>query len=295
MSNSDLSAYLTSIGRHPVLAREVQLRHARRIWAWVHHADGKEGAPSHIRRAGARSLEVMVATNLRLVVSVAKKYQNRGVDLLDLIQEGNLGLIRGLELFDPTRGYQLSTYAYWWVRQAISRSIYTKSRMIRIPINMMELLGKIDRYVIEVLNKTGLPPSQTQIAEALNVSDKRLQSVIDFSVMTQVYSLDGTAGHSSGENDRSKSRALMDHLVDGNQVDIQEIVERKTQEDLNEASMDALTVLEAKIIRGLFMMSCTYKDLSKELGLSGSRIGQIKVKALNKMKVRLSMLNVLNS
>ena len=87
----------------------------------------------------------------------------------------------------------------------------------------------------------------------------------------------------------------MDHLVDGNQVDIQEIVERKTQEDLIEASMDALTVLEAKIIRGLFMMSCTYKDLSKELGLSGSRIGQIKVKALNKMKVRLSMLNVLNS
>lgn len=291
MSNSDLSTYLESIGRHPILTKELQLLHARRIRAWVSHEGGKEAAPKNIRRAGKRSMEVMVATNLRLVVSIAKKYQNRGVDLLDLIQEGNLGLIRGLELFDPSRGYQLSTYAYWWVRQSISRTIHTKSRLIRIPINMQELLGKSNRYIQEAMNKKGYIPTHKELAEALNISQKRLDSVIDHSLMASVFSLDSTSSNVVGD----PSRALIEQIADSNQMDIEEIIERQTQEEIIESSMEALTTLEARVVQGLYMQNQTYRELSKELGLSGSRIGQIKVKALKKLRLRLPRVNLLNT
>ena len=291
MSNSDLSTYLTSIGRYPILTKELQLFHARRIRAWVNYEGGKEAAPKRVRRCGERSMEVMVATNLRLVVSIAKKYQNRGVDLMDLIQEGNLGLIRGLELFDPSRGYQLSTYAYWWVRQAISRTIHTKSKLIRIPINMQELLGKIDKHVNETLSKNGEIPSHIEIAKALNVSKKRLDSVIDHSLMTSVFSLDNST---SGAG-RDSPRALIEQIADANQLDIEEVIERKTQDELIESSMETLSSLEARVVQGLYMQNQSYRELSKELGLSGSRIGQIKVKALNKLRLRLPRVNLLNT
>lgn len=291
MSNSDLSTYLTSIGRYPILTKELQLFHARRIRAWVNYEGGKEAAPKRIRRCGERSMEVMVATNLRLVVSIAKKYQNRGVDLMDLIQEGNLGLIRGLELFDPARGYQLSTYAYWWVRQAISRTIHTKSKTIRIPINMQELLGKIDKYINETLSKKGEIPSYIDISKALNVSRKRLESVIEYSLMTSVFSLDSTTAGLSGD----PTKALIEQIADTSQLDIEEVIERKTQEEIIEASMETLTSLESRVVQGLYMGNQTYRELSKELGLSGSRIGQIKVKALNKLKLRMPRVNLLNT
>lgn len=291
MSNSDLSTYLTSIGRYPILTKELQLFHARRIRAWVNYEGGKEAAPKRVRKCGERSMEVMVATNLRLVVSIAKKYQNRGVDLMDLIQEGNLGLIRGLELFDPARGYQLSTYAYWWVRQAISRTIHTKSKLIRIPINMQELLGKIDKYVNESLSKKGEMPSHNEIAQAVNVSRKRLDSVIDHSLMTSVFSLDSSAACAIGDSPRS----LIEQIADANQLDIEEVIERKTQDEIIESSMETLSALESRVLQGLYMQNQTYRELSKELGLSGSRIGQIKMKALNKLRLRLPRVNLLNT
>ena len=135
MSSSELSQYLTDIGRFPVLSRESQLRHCQAIHRWVHHEGGRAAAPRNIQRVGARSLETMVKTNLRLVVSIAKKYTNKGVALEDLIQEGNIGLIRGLELFDPARGYQVSTYCYWWVRQGVTRAIHSYARTRSVPGN----------------------------------------------------------------------------------------------------------------------------------------------------------------
>ena len=116
MSESEVQSYLRDIGRHPVLSKEAQLHHCYAIHKWVKWPEGRSKAPRGIARAGRRSMDIMVTTNLRLVVSVAKKFQHHDLDLMDLIQEGNIGLIRGLELFDPTRGYQVSTYCYWWIR-----------------------------------------------------------------------------------------------------------------------------------------------------------------------------------
>ena len=164
MAQSEIHSYLTEIGRHPVLSREAQLRHCRRIHDWIHHEDGRDAAPASTQRYGRRSMEAMTTTNLRLVVSIAKRYQGRGLELADLIQEGNIGLIRGLELYDPTRGYAVSTYAYWWIRQAITRSIHAQSRHIRLPINTHELIARIQRFITEHASTHGQAPSVVEIA-----------------------------------------------------------------------------------------------------------------------------------
>jgi RNA polymerase sigma factor (sigma-70 family) len=165
---SDLiNQYLTNISRHPILSREAQLRHSRRIQAWVRYTPpgttepDRSAAPASIVRAGRRSLDVMAQSNLRLVVHIAKRYQHRGLELGDLIQEGSIGLIRGIELFDPTRGYAFSTYSYWWVRQSITRALYNQARLIRLPINTQETLFQIRRFVSQYTATTAPPPPST--------------------------------------------------------------------------------------------------------------------------------------
>jgi len=290
MSRSELSDYLTSIGRYPVLTKELQLRHAQRIRAWVHYPDGREAAPKNIQRAGSRSMELMVATNLRLVVSIAKRYSNKGIDTLDLIQEGNIGLIRGLELFDPSRGYQFSTYAYWWIRQAITRAIYTKSKLIRIPVNTQELLGKIFKFSNRFRQEEGRVPTHQEIAEALDITPSRVQTVLDHSSSSQVYSLD--APSTFNVDDPS---CLVDLVTDDDQENPSDTVQRQTQKALLIQSMDGLNSTETKVIEGLFERNLTIRELSTELGKSGSRVGQIRSAALNTMRERLHDLNVLSA
>lgn len=291
MSNSDLNSYLSSIGRHPVLTKESQLRHAQRIRAWVHYPEGRESAPERVKRAGIRSMEIMIATNLRLVVSIAKKYQNRGVDLLDLIQEGNLGLIRGLELFDPTRGYQLSTYAYWWVRQAITRTIHTKARLIRVPINTLELMSKVYRVIQQEQALTGRIPSRQELAEKLGVTERRLDNVMNHVNQTQVYSLDAPTWCSDGE----RSSTLAEAITNPEQEDMGETVERNTQAELIHQSMEGLSEIETRVITGFFEENSTNRQLSTELGITGSRVSQLKEKALVKMRYNMKGLSVLSA
>lgn len=290
MSKSELADYLSSVGRYPVLTKELQLRHAQRIRAWVHYPGGREAAPRNIQRAGSRSMELMVATNLRLVVSIAKRYSNKGIDQLDLIQEGNLGLIRGLELFDPARGYQFSTYAYWWIRQAITRAIYTKSKLIRIPVNTQELLGKIFKFSNRFRHEEGRTPTREEIAEAMGVTPNRVRMVLDHSNSAQVYSLDAPStfliDHPS---------TLVDLVPDYEQEDITDTVQRQTQKALLAQSMDSLNPTETQVIEGLFERNLSIRELSTELGKTGSRVGQIRSNALNTMRERLEGLNVLSA
>ena len=284
MSNTELRDYLTDVGRFPVLSKEAQLRHCQRIHAWIHHEAGRDGAPAGVRRAGSRSMEVMIRTNLRLVVSIAKRYQNRGLDLLDLIQEGNLGLIRGLELFDPTRGYALSTYAYWWIRQAITRAIHSYARLIRIPINTHEILARAQRFTSEYTALHGRPPSFTEIADHCATTPERISAMLDLQAATTCRSLDVLC--------TEDGNALLELIAADTTLTTGSPEEALRQDDTREvitAALKRLPEVEAQILHGVFFENRTLREIAEELGFSRSRAGQVQRTALNRLRFLLRM------
>jgi RNA polymerase sigma factor (sigma-70 family) len=282
MSNSEIHDYLTEIGRHPVLCKEAQLRHCQRIHAWIHHEGGRDAAPLRIRRAGQRSMEVMTRTNTRLVVSIAKRYQNRGLEFADLIQEGTLGLIRGLELFDPTRGYAVSTYIYWWIRQAITRALHSYARMIRLPINTHELIGRAQRFSTTFSTERGRTPTHTEIAEGVDVTPERLTEVLAHRATTACFSLDGLTGNDS-------ESTLIDFVADPSAPEpYADIVTSSSHAAVEAAITTCLTKTETRILRGIFFENTTFRVIAEELGLSRARVGQIHQAALNKLRLHLA-------
>lgn len=283
MSQSDIHDYLTQIGRHPVLSKEAQLLHCQRIRAWVHHEGGRDAAPLRIRRTGAHSMEVMVRTNTRLVVSIARRYQNRGLDLSDLIQEGNLGLIRGLELFDPTRGYAVSTYAYWWIRQAITRALHTSARSIRIPINTHELLSRIQRFTTEHVTRTGITPSLDEIALATDTTPERVSQVLETNVITYCASLDALT--------LDGNTAIVDLLPsnpESEDTDPNEHLFRTTAREAILEALDQLTPNESHVIRASYFEGRPLRDIATDLELSRCRISQLLRTGINKLRLLLS-------
>ena len=185
--NDPISWYLSNIGRVPLLtpAEEIELGNQVQKMM-VLTEDGqlnektKEFTPQEKRtiKIGRRSKERMMKANLRLVVSVAKKYQGKGLELLDLVQEGSLGLERAVEKFDPTRGYKFSTYAFWWIRQSMTRAIACQSRTIRLPVHLSERLATIRKISRELAHKLGAMPSRIEIAEAMEIDVEELDSVL---------------------------------------------------------------------------------------------------------------------
>ena len=278
MSSSEFSQYLTDIGRFPVLSRESQLRHCHNIHRWVSWEGGRENAPKKVSSSGSRSLETMVRTNLRLVVSIAKKYQNKGVELQDLVQEGNIGLIRGLELFDPSRGYQVSTYCYWWVRQGVTRAIHSYARTIRMPINSHELLIKIRRYRADTQVKTGNYPSIAETAQAINVTPERVISLLDSWHMTNVMSLDKPINE--GE------QHIKDYIPNPEQTtlnDPSEYLLSKSEDLKLRAAISQLNDTEQHIIKSIFEEERSQKHISEELNISRTRVGQVQYQAIRKL------------
>lgn len=278
MSQSELQYYLTEIARYPVLTREAQLRHCHRIHAWVHHEAGRDAAPPRVQRVGRRSLNTMVQTNLRLVVSVAKRYQNRGMELCDLIQEGNLGLIRGLELFDPTRGYAVSTYAYWWVRQAITRAILQQGRMIRLPVHTHELLARARRFVAQYASTHGECPTTEQLAKVCEVTPQRMREMLEASALTSCCSLDVLA--------TEDGNAIGDLIASSTPTPYEAAVLQHDAEALDIA-ISRLPETEQEIIRGLWFEKKTLIELSENYDFSRSRTGQIQKNAMRRLQLQL--------
>ncbi len=195
-------SYLRDIGRVPLLSHEQEItlgRQVQELMALEEHRDelrmragGEEPTdgqlaeaagitPQQLKkrlRSGQRAKERMVAANLRLVVSVAKKYTKRNMELLDLIQEGTIGLVRGVEKFDPTRGYKFSTYAYWWIRQGITRAIAEKSRTIRLPIHITETLNKLKKGQRELSQELGRTPTVTELAEFVELPEEEVKDLL---------------------------------------------------------------------------------------------------------------------
>jgi RNA polymerase primary sigma factor len=282
MSQSEIHAYLAEVGRYPVLSKEAQLRHCRRIHAWMQA--GRDTAPPKLSRAGRRSLEVMTATNLRLVVSIAKRYQGRGMDMADLIQEGNLGLIRGLELFDPTRGYAVSTYVYWWVRQGITRALHTHSRTIRLPINTYEVLTKLQRFIGDYLVRNGRHPTISEIAEHMRIPPERATAILEADIQTACASLDTLCPEGSG--------TLLDLIPSTSPADDPEhhLLTESDHEAIH-TGLGQLQDVERHVITSTYFKDRTLRELGEELGISRARAGQIQQAGIRKLKQMLKASN----
>jgi RNA polymerase primary sigma factor len=288
--------YLKEIGKVPLLSGEEEVLLARRIESGLHAAERLEemaerhGAieavpwderrPSQKTEAdGRKAKEVLIEANLRLVVSIAKRYRNRGMAFLDLIQEGNLGLMRAVDKFDYTKGFKFSTYATWWIRQAITRAIADQARTIRIPVHMVETINKVGRVQRQLLQEFGREPTVEELAFRLDMSPARVREILRIGQDT--VSLEQPMGE---EEDFSLSDTIEDEAA---------IVpaDAAARAMLNEAIRDALddlTERERQVVRLRFGLEDgqvrTLEEVGKEFGVTRERIRQIESKVLAKLR-----------
>ena len=201
--SSSLSAFLGEIGRHQLLTPEQELMLGRKVQEMVAITEpcliaGGSGPSCEyndnqrfVIRRGEKAKNQMITANLRLVVNLAKRYQGKGLDLLDLIQEGTIGLTRAVEKYDPTRGHRFSTYAYWWIRQGLNRALSTQSRTIRIPVNVNEKLTKLRAAKARVMQRNGLTATGEQLAEFMNIPLPEVEDLLACELRSVTVSLQG--------------------------------------------------------------------------------------------------------
>ena len=254
--------YLKEIGRVPLLSPDEETELAKRM------AEGDSYAKKRLSEA-----------NLRLVVSIAKKYVGRGMQFLDLIQEGNLGLLKAVEKFDYTKGYKFSTYATWWIRQAITRAIADQARTIRIPVHMVETITKVKKVSSQLLHETGHDPSAEEIADKLEMPAERVREIMR--IAQDPVSLETPIGEEEDSH-------LGDFIPDDDApapADAASLMLLKEQ--LNEV-LSTLTDREAKVLRLRFGLedgrSRTLEEVGKEFDVTRERIRQIEAKALRKLR-----------
>ena len=200
---SSLSAFLGEIGRHQLLTPEQELTMGRKVQAMATLTErcmlaGGSGPAceysedeKRVIKRGEKAKNQMITANLRLVVNLAKRYQGKGLDLLDLIQEGTLGLTRAVEKYDPTRGHRFSTYAYWWIRQGLNRALSTQSRTIRIPVNVNEKLTKLRASKARLMQRNGLSPSTEQLSDDMNLPISEVEDLLGCELRSVTVSLQG--------------------------------------------------------------------------------------------------------
>ncbi len=260
--NDPVKLYLKEIGRVPLLSGEEEIELAQKI------LDGDKMAKQRLTEA-----------NLRLVVSIAKRYVGRGMHFLDLIQEGNVGLIKAVEKFDHTKGFKFSTYATWWIRQAITRAIADQARTIRIPVHMVETIHKLKKIQSQLLHETGKEATEEQIAKAMGLTVSRVREIIR--VAQEPVSMETPIGP-------EEDSRLMDFIKDDDALAPDDAALKTiTNEDID-AVLKTLTPREENVIRlrfGLKDGRChTLEEVGSEFEVTRERIRQIEAKALRKLR-----------
>lgn len=295
VSDDSVRLYLREIGKIPLLNGEEELALAQEIVANREELEQvaeklKEEGLSASERAKlthksaklSRPKDKMAEANMRLVVSIAKRYSGRGLDLLDLIQEGNTGLLRAVEKFDPDKGFKFSTYATWWIRQAITRAIADQARTIRIPVHMVETINKLLRTQRRMTQELNREPTIDELAKELEMEPEKVEYVMK--IKQDITSLDAGVGHDGDDEDS----VLGDFIEDEDGKSPQESA---TEQLLKEQVQDILATLsdrEQKIIKMRFGLengkSHTLEEVGQEFAVTRERIRQIEAKALGKLR-----------
>ncbi|PIR53528.1 RNA polymerase sigma factor RpoD [Candidatus Peregrinibacteria bacterium CG10_big_fil_rev_8_21_14_0_10_49_10] len=262
ISNDSVRMYLSEIGRVPLIDAKKEVELARRI-----------------RKGDASAKQQLAEANLRLVVSIAKKYIGRGLSFLDLIQEGNIGLFRAVEKFDPERGFKFSTYATWWIRQAITRAIADQARTIRIPVHMVETINKLTHTQRRLVQELGREPSVEELAVEMEMDVKKVRHIKKIS--QDIISLESPVG---SEEDSK----LGDFIEDEEAINPFDATNRQLRKENVHSMLEFLTPRERKIIEMRFGLNDgighTLEEVGKEFGVTRERIRQIEAKVLQKMR-----------
>jgi RNA polymerase primary sigma factor len=255
--------YLRSIGRVPLITREDEVRLAKRI-----------------EQNDMSAKNALIEANLRLVVSIAKRYSGRGLTLLDLIQEGNLGLIRAVEKFDWRRGFKFSTYATWWIRQAITRALADQSRTIRIPVHMVERMNRVARAKRSLMQQNNREPSFEEIAELVEMTPKKVEEILKLG--QEPVSLEAPVGGEEG--DASLGDFISDEVGDR---PLEVVANRIRDADLQQV-LDSLPWRERRVIELRYGLGdkgpMTLEDIGHEVGVTRERVRQIESKTLALLK-----------
>ena len=288
-SSDPVSWYLSTIGRIPLLTTAEEIELGNQVQAMqAFTEDGSKDfkvedlttQQRRMLRIGRRAKERMMKANLRLVVSVAKKYQGKGLELLDLIQEGSLGLERAVEKFDPTRGYKFSTYAFWWIRQSMTRAIACQSRTIRLPVHLSERLTTIRKVSLDLAHKLGAMPNRLEIAEEMDIGLEELDSLLRQALTTS--SLDAPV---NGEEGRS---FLGDLIADSSAEEPLDIVEQRIHHEQLGRWLSHLSEQEQNVLRLRFGLEGNERHTLAEIGrmmeVSRERVRQVELKALRKLR-----------
>jgi len=257
--------YLGEIGFSPLLSAEEEVKYSKRAL-----------------RGDTEARRIMIESNLRLVVKISRRYTNRGLPLLDLIEEGNLGLMRSVEKFDPNRGFRFSTYATWWIRQTIERAIMNQTRTIRLPIHVLKELNVYLRAARQLTQKLDHEPSVEEIAEMLNRPLEDVQKILNFN--DRVSSIDTPFG--SDEN-----KSLLDTIADENSTNPAELLTDESMIQQMESLLDRLTENQREVIARRFGLrgfeKGTLEEVGREIDLTRERVRQIQVEALKALRILL--------
>ena len=296
MMSSSLSAFLGEIGRHQLLTPEQELMLGRKVQEMVAITEpcliaGGSGPSCEyndnqrfVIRRGEKAKNQMITANLRLVVNLAKRYQGKGLDLLDLIQEGTIGLTRAVEKYDPTRGHRFSTYAYWWIRQGLNRALSTQSRTIRIPVNVNEKLTKLRAAKARVMQRNGLTATGEQLAEFMNIPITEVEDLLACELRSVTVSLQGVV------KSKSDPSELVDILPSDEipPMERAEIAERSASvwALLNKAN---LTPKEHKVVTLRFGLDGTNEwrtlaEVARHMNCSREYCRQVVQRALRKLR-----------